>query len=179
MDIGARIRRLRVASGLTMTALAKETGLTASFISQAERNTVTPSIPSVQKIAGALNTSISAFFDETRQPKRVVQRHDRRQIRFPREGVVDYLLSPKLSGRLQAVLTNAPPGTGSLEYYSHESDEEFVFVLKGQIRIWVDREIYDLNTGDTITFESRLPHRWKVIGTSTARILWVMTPPSY
>src|SRR6266849_1185675 len=112
MDIGARIRRLRVAGGLTMAALAKKTDLTVSFISQAERNTVTPSIPSIQKIARALNTSVSAFFDEVRHPKRVVQVRDRRQIRFPREGVVDYLLSPKLSGRLQAVLTDAPPGTG-------------------------------------------------------------------
>jgi transcriptional regulator with XRE-family HTH domain len=179
MDIGARIRRLRVASGLTMAALAKRTNLTVSFISQAERNTVTPSIPSIQKIAGALNTSVSAFFDEVRHPKRVVQVRDRRQIRFPREGVIDYLLSPKLSGRLQAILTDAPPGTGSHEYYSHESDEEFVLVLKGRIRISVDKEIYDLNSGDTITFESRLPHKWKTIGTSTARILWVMTPPSY
>ncbi len=179
MDIGARIRKLRVTSGLTMGALAKRTSLTVSFISQAERNTVTPSIPSIQKIAGALNTSVSAFFDEARKPKRVVKLRDRRQIRFPREGVVDYLLSPKLSGRLQAILTDAPPGTGSLEYYSHESDEEFVFVLRGRIRIWIDREIYDLHAGDTITFESRLPHRWRTMGTSTTRILWVMTPPSY
>ena len=179
MDIGARIRRLRVNGGLTMAALAKATGLTASFISQVERNTVTPSIPSIQKLAHALNTSVSAFFDETRRPKRVVPQRDRRQIRFPREGVVDYLLSPTLSGRLQAVLTEAPAGTGSPEYYSHESDEEFVFVLRGRIRIWINRDVYDLQTGDTITFESRLPHKWKVMGSSTTRILWVMTPPSY
>jgi len=93
--------------------------------------------------------------------------------------VVDYLLSPTLSGRLQAVLTEAPPGTGSPDYYSHESDEEFVLVLKGRIRIWIDGDVYDLHAGDTVTFESRLPHKWKVAGPSTARILWVMTPPSY
>ncbi len=179
MNIGARIRRLRVNGGLTMASLAKTTGLTASFISQAERNTVTPSITSVQKIARALNTSVSAFFDESRRPRRVVARRDRRQIRFPREGVIDYLLSPTLSGRLQAVLTECPPGMGSAQYYSHESDEEFVFVLKGRVRLWVDRDVYDLHTGDTITFESRPPHKWKAVGSSVARILFVMTPPSY
>jgi len=84
VDIGARIRRLRTNGGLTMAALAKATGLTPSFISQVERNTVTPSIPSIQKLARALNTSVSAFFDETRRPKRVVPQRARRQIRFPR-----------------------------------------------------------------------------------------------
>src|SRR4030095_15694718 len=62
VDLGARIRALRLARGETLRKLAAEAGVTESFLSQVERGVASPSIASVQRIARALGTSIAELF---------------------------------------------------------------------------------------------------------------------
>mgnify|MGYP001605049467 FL=1 len=64
MKIGYRIKDLRTQQRVTLKELAKGTGLTASFLSQLERNLASPSVASLEKIAGALNTKVSNFFEK-------------------------------------------------------------------------------------------------------------------
>lgn len=164
-----------------MADLAKKVGVTPGFISQIERDLSNPSIDSIQKIAKALGASVSSFFEEMGPRNgRVVRRAERRQVVFPRAGVTDYLLSPSLSGFLQVIHTEvAPRGGSGPEPYRHDSDEECAVVLKGRMRFWVGDEEDTLEAGDSITFESRIPHRWENIGRGKLQVLWVMTPPSY
>ena len=99
---------------------------------------------------------------------------DRRVIR--ERGVVDFLLSPTRTGRLEVLETLVEPRGGSGEAYAHPGDEECVIVLEGSFRVWVDGTCHDLSPGDAITFSSRTPHRWENPGTSETRVLWVLTP---
>ena len=69
-------------------------------------------------------------------------------------------------------------GTGD-EAYAHESDEECVIVLEGELDLWLGETRYHLEAGDTITHSSRLPHWNRNNGTTTTRVLFVITPPSY
>jgi mannose-6-phosphate isomerase-like protein (cupin superfamily) len=72
------------------------------------------------------------------------------------------------------------PGQGSGEEpYTHESDEECVIILEGRLEFWVGDDAYLLDAGDSILFESRVPHRNENPGPGPARVLWVTTPPSY
>ena len=68
---------------------------------------------------------------------------------------------------------------GGEEPYAHDSDEECVIVLKGRMHFWVGDEFYDLNEGDSLLFESRIPHRNRNPGVTKAEVLWIATPPSY
>jgi mannose-6-phosphate isomerase-like protein (cupin superfamily) len=70
------------------------------------------------------------------------------------------------------------PRSGSGESYTHEG-EEFLYVLRGELRISVAEEEYRLKPGDSFYFESATPHRWFNPGRTETRVLWVNTPPTF
>lgn len=179
MSFGQRIRALRLRQQLTLVELARQSGYTAGFISQVERDITNPSITSLRKIAASLGEPVSTFLSESTPKNPVVRRHERRPIMFFRDRATDFVLTPSLVGKLQVIYTEALPGGGSgNQPQTHESDEEFALVLKGQLRFWVGDDEYLLETGDSITLPSRVPHRWENAGRGKAEILWAMTPPS-
>ena len=92
----------------------------------------------------------------------------------------EYMITPPDSRRLQVIMGVIEPGAGSgREPYTHNSDEECVIVLKGRVHVRVADDSYELSKGDSVTFESRLPHSYRNPGPGRSEVLWVMTPPSY
>jgi transcriptional regulator with XRE-family HTH domain len=180
-DFGATLRRLREARRLPLKEVAARSGLTQSFLSQVERNLTSPSVASLRRIAQALGIPLAALFQGPVLPQgRVVRRSDRRQFVHPKRQWRDFLLTPNLTGKLQVILSVIEPGGGSGEEpYAHDSDEECVVILQGRLEFWVGSEGYLLEEGDTIVFESRVPHRNRNPGPNQAEVLWIMTPPSY
>jgi transcriptional regulator with XRE-family HTH domain len=180
VDLGARIRTLRLAHGATLRQLAAEAGVTESFLSQVERGVASPSIASVQRIARALGTSIADLFAEDETAGIVVRVRDRHRIVYPGLGAVDEFLTRATDGRLQVIMSTIEPGGGTgPEPYTHDSDEEVVVVIAGVLDLWVGDEHYLLETGDAITHSSRIPH-WNVNnGTEPATVLFCLTPPSF
>ena len=180
LQLGPRIRALRQARGFTLRELAERAGVTESFLSQVEREVTSPSIASVQRIAGALDLAIAELFVEEAPHGRVVRRADRRRIAYPGLGAVDEFLTSGLDGRLQVILSTIEPGGGTGdEPYAHDSDEEVVIVLSGSLELWVADERHLLGEGDAITYSSRLPHRNRNAGDGLAVILFCCTPPSF
>jgi transcriptional regulator with XRE-family HTH domain len=180
LQLGPRIRTLRQARRLTLRDVADRAGVTESFLSQVERDVTSPSIATVQRIAGALDLSIAQLFAEEPSSGRVVRREARRRIAYPGLKAVDEFLTSNMAGRLQVILSTIEPGGGTGEEpYTHDSDEEVVVVLSGTLDLWVADEHYLLREGDAITFPSRLPH-WNVNrGDSPTTVLFCVTPPSF
>ena len=180
VDLGARIRALRLARGATLRQLAAQAGVTESFLSQVERGVASPSIASVQRIARALGQSIAELFAADDRAGIVVRAADRRRVAYQGLGAVDEFLTRGTDGRLQVILSTIQPGGGTGdEAYSHESDEEVVVVLEGALDLWVGPEHFRLETGDAVTHSSRLPHRNTNPGPGVARVLFCITPPSF
>ena len=180
VELGPRLRRLRIARSLTLRELAQRAGVTESFVSQVERGVATPSIASVQRIARGLGFSIADLFAEVESVGQVVRAAERRRISYPGLGAVDEFLTRGKGGRLQVIMSTVEPGGGTGdEPYTHESDEEVVIVLEGELDLWVGDEHFHLEAGDAVTHSSRIPHRNTNNGTSPARILFCSTPPSY
>jgi transcriptional regulator with XRE-family HTH domain len=180
LQLGPRIRALRQARGFTLRELAERAGVTESFLSQVEREVTSPSIASVQRIAGALDLAIAELFVEEAPHGRVVRRADRRRIAYPGLGAVDEFLTSGLDGRLQVILSTIEPGGGTGdEPYAHDSDEEVVIVLSGRLELWVADEHHVLEEGDTATYSSRLKHWNRNTGDTTAVVLFCVTPPSF
>jgi len=180
VDLGARIRALRLARHETLRQLAARAGVTESFLSQVERGVASPSIASVQRIARALDTSIAELFAADESAGTVVRVQDRRKIVYQGLGAVDEFLTRGTDGRLQVIYSTIQPGGGTGdEAYTHDSDEEVVVVLEGALDLWVGAEHYRLETGDAVTHPSRVPHRNTNPGPGVARVLFCITPPSF
>jgi transcriptional regulator with XRE-family HTH domain len=180
-DLGLTIRRLRESRQLSLKEVAARSGLTQSFLSQVERNLTSPSVASLRKVAQAFGVPLTELFQGPVIPEnRVVRRAERRQLIHPSRQWRDYLLTPSLTGKLQVILSVIEPGGGSGEEpYAHDSDEECVIVLRGRLEFWVGPDRYVLEEGDSIVFESRIPHRNRNAGPEQAEVLWITTPPSY
>ena len=75
MEIGVKIKQLRLQRGLTQEELAARTELTKGFISQLERDLTSPSIATLMDILAALGTDVAGFFRES-QDEQVVYSSD-------------------------------------------------------------------------------------------------------
>ncbi|HJP88230.1 MAG TPA: XRE family transcriptional regulator [Candidatus Limnocylindrales bacterium] len=180
VDLGARIRALRLARGQTLRQLAAEAGVTESFLSQVERGVASPSIATVQRIARALGQSIAELFAADGRAGSLVRAGERRRVVYQGLGAIDEFLTRSTDGKLQVILSTIEPGGGTGdEPYTHDSDEEVVIVLEGSLDLWVGAEHYRLEAGDAVTHASRIPHRNTNPGPGVARVLFCITPPSY
>lgn len=178
--LGASIRRARKRRGLTIQRVAEISGLSISFISQVERDLVSPSVNSLQKISRALGMQIGGFFEDQGRAGRVIRAHERPRLIYPDRAEEEYLLTPVKSKKLQVLYYRLKPGATSGETpYSHDSDEECGIVLRGSLEVSVAGETYTLHAGDAITFESHLPHAWRNGSDEVCEALWVVTPPGY
>jgi mannose-6-phosphate isomerase-like protein (cupin superfamily) len=154
--------------------------VTESFLSQVERGVTTPSIASLRRIARALGLAIADLFVEPEPAGLVVRAGERRRIAYPGLGAVDEFLTRGPGGRLQVIMSIVQPGGGTGEEpYTHDSDEEVLVVLEGELDLWVGDEHFHLEAGDAVTHSSRLPHRNTNRGSRPARILFCITPPSF
>lgn len=185
-NIGVKLRELRTAKGKTINQIAKETGLTSSFISQFERGLTTASIASIQRITKALNENLSSLFtdddpqviDQNQKPV-VMRKSQRRILTYPSpENTVDYLLTG-LGGRFEVIYSKVEPGGGSGEPYTHDSDEECIIIIRGIMEVIIGELKYVLEEGDSVTFCSRIPHGWKNAGSDSLEVIWVIAPPTY
>jgi transcriptional regulator with XRE-family HTH domain len=180
--LGTRIRALRKRRGLTLTALAEQSALTAGYISQLERNLAYPSIPALFNIARSLGVTIQWFFASEAPVNEadrgyVVRRSARTSLNYE-DGIIDELLSPQPLRQLEMLHSRFPPGTYNEESYSHEG-EEAGYVLSGEFELWVGDRHFHLKEGDSFAFSSREPHRYGNPGDQDALILWVITPPTF
>ena len=181
--IGSRMRELRKARKLTLKELAAETGLSVGYLSQLERQDADPSIRALNVIGKALGVGINWFFptpEEQTDPDAdlVVRAGERRTLRFS-SGLKDELLSPSLSGQLEMVLTTFEPGAGSGEELYHHTGEEAGYVAEGQLEVTVGDRVVLLQAGDTVQFQSTIPHRYHNPGPGRTVLVWAVTPPHY
>ena len=178
--IGASLRSVRRGRGLTLRQVAEASGVTESFLSQVERDIASPSIATLRRLAGALGTSIGVILDQAGPHGQLVRASERRVVTYPGLNARDEFLTDGSDGRLQVIMSVVEPGGGTgPEAYTHESDEECLIVLEGSLDLWVGAEHHRLDEGDAIRYSSRVPHRNQNPGPGTARILFVITPPSF
>lgn len=181
IKIGEEIKRLRKEKGLKISDLATKSNLSAGMISQVERDMVSPSISTLWKITQALNVSIGYFFDE--EPKTdtslIVRRNERKKISASNNNAMYELLSPDLNRKIEFLYITIKPGdSSSLELLTHEGEEGGI-VIKGTLKILMEDKEYILNEGDSIYFDSTIPHRYVNIGEEICESIWAMTPPSF
>ena len=180
--LGERIRGLRKRRKMTLAELAKEAGLSTGYISQVERNLAFPSIPALVNLARSLGVTVQWFFAGTSHvpPEEhgyVIRRGNRLKIQYER-GIVDELLTPKMSLQVEMIYTRLPPGTESAESYTHTGDG-VGFVISGELEIWVGERHFHLHEGDSCSYSAGEPHRYRNPGACEAIVMWAISPPNF
>ncbi|MFW5942719.1 MAG: helix-turn-helix domain-containing protein, partial [Chloroflexota bacterium] len=133
---------------MSLRDLAAEVGLTASFISQVERNLASPSIDSLRSIAKALDEPLFFFLLEPDEEERVIRRDQRRKLISSDSNVTYELLTP-LNKKMEVVLTKLEPGDGSIPIIHHQDTEECIYVLEGELEVGLVDQTYTLSGGDS------------------------------
>jgi DNA-binding transcriptional MerR regulator/quercetin dioxygenase-like cupin family protein len=174
--IGPRLRRLRTQRALSLAEVAAAAEISVGFLSALERSQMSASVGTLRRLARFYRTNILDFFDATESNTRLV-RPPKRKVLEAGPGVRMELLAWG-NKVMEPHLFRIEPQAGSGESYAHEG-EEFLFVLRGELKIALDGEEYHLKRGDSFYFESATPHHWKNPGRSETWLLWVNTPPTF
>jgi DNA-binding transcriptional MerR regulator/quercetin dioxygenase-like cupin family protein len=176
-SLGQQLARLRHQQRLTLSQVARKTGLSVSFVSSLERRQANASIATLQKLAHLYKTNVLSFFGGRESKSRLVRPRERKILQ-PTPGVKMELLALGNTA-MEPHLFRIAPGAGSGGSYHHEG-EEFIYVLQGKLEIWLDEiERYILGEGDSLYFESSHAHRWRSLNKKETLLLWINTPPTF
>jgi len=173
-EIGPRLRKLRKRRGLSLRALAGLCGLSANTISLVERGKTSPSVATLHRLATALGVSMTFFFEEEAQRDVVFVKADRRVQTRSDSVIMENLGSGLRAQTMEPLLVTLPPGAGSGDDPIVHLGHEFVFCLEGEIEYEIRDDRYLLDAGDSLIFESHLPHRWRNASDSPSTILLIL-----
>jgi transcriptional regulator with XRE-family HTH domain len=177
---GSMIRRMRKSQGLTLADLAGKAEVSLSFLSQVERGIINPSINSLRRIALALNTPLSLFFDESASTNGPVVRKNERKVLVNRDSRLVYqLLSSDQNPRIQFLLSRLENGATSAEVLMAHKGDEAALVLQGECRIELGERRHDLHEGDSIYITENSPHRFTNTGSAPLIIVSAISPPGF
>jgi transcriptional regulator with XRE-family HTH domain len=178
VDVGRRVRELRVRRGLVIEDLARKTGLSKPYISQVETGKASPSLQTVQKLAQALGVPLTYLFLEDAFACHVTRPAERRAVSFGAPDKLVFFLSAPNRG-LEMLLLEIPSGyTAGGRTHSHEG-EECHWVLDGTITAVQGDQRFVLAPGDSFHWDGSLPHRIENHGPDVARLLVARTPPGF
>ncbi len=182
-NLGHVIRTARRESKRTLMQVAQEANLSISFLSQGERNLLSPSVSALKRIADVLKIPAGSLMfgleSGSRGPNITLIRADgRKRIVFPQSHIAYEMLTPDLRRRMSIFWLDAPPHSQSGPPFSHEG-EDAVVVLKGSLKVEIGGVWHELKKGDSLYFNSELPHRWVNETGRPAQVMWISTPPSF
>lgn len=186
-DVGARLKEIRVAAGLSQRDLAIRAGVTHGLISMIEQNRNSPSVASLRKILGGVSMTMADFFQErAREKHKVFYGPDELIDLTSRLGSLNGQKNKRMTLRqvgnarehgLQILHERYEPGADTgptmLEHTSHEGG----IVISGELEVTVGDQVQILRAGDAYLFDSRIPHRFRNIGTEICEVVSACTPP--
>jgi len=180
-DIGKTLRRIREERKRSLTAVSRDCGVSASFLSQAERGLCSISIETLERVCRQLGISLTEFFGQVERSRAAaagippVLRADEQRAVCLSDAAIKYrFLSREFAGRLFEVVIGEIPPDYMFPPASHEG-EEFGYILSGNLRLDLDGEEHLLSSGDSYHFGPFELHGYEALGREPVRILWVQT----
>ena len=177
MDIGHKIKQLRVQNGLTLEELASRSELTKGFLSQLERNLTSPSISTLEDILEALGNSLSDFFKEEKDEQTVFQKKDF-FVDERDDYTINWIVPNTQKNDMEPILIEIPQGGKSFSVRPH-GGEEFGYVVDGTAVLIAGDKRYVIKKGETFYMTGKDFHYITNEKAKTAKIIWVSTPPLF
>lgn len=189
--LGAKLRGEREGQGIAVRELARRLGVSPSLISQIERGLVTPSVGTLWSMTTELGLTMDELFRTAEQegpragrgadgrPLRVadpLQRGDRRKSIRLAGGVAWERLTAEPDDALEFLYVKYEAGAESCpeDSFLRHGGREYAYLLEGRLGVQIGFERYELGPGDSISFDSQIPHRLWAIGKKPAIAIWVI-----
>lgn len=180
MDIGEKLRQMRLQRGLTQEDMADRCELSKGFISQVERNLASPSIATLMDMLECLGSSLSQFFSEAKDEKIVFAPQDM-FVKEDAEGLrgsITWLVPDAQKNSMEPILVELDEAGESYPLPPHEG-EEFGYVLSGSIHLVMGEKKTRVRTGCSFCIHPRETHCIVNAGKTKAKVLWVSNPPIF
>ena len=180
MNIGNKIRQLRIKNGLTQEELAARAELTKGFISQVERDITSLSISTLVDVLECLGTNLKDFFSDYEDDKIVFSKEDV-FIQEDKElgNSIQWIVPNAQKNEMEPIILSLAPG-GSTDMDDPHAGEEFGFVLAGAVLLHLGQQKYKCKKGESFYYKANNPHKIENVSQEReAKILWVSTPPSF
>jgi len=178
-ELGQRLRKVRESKKITLRGLARTIGVTPSLLSQIENGKVSPSLSTLRKILDALGETLFSIFQDNEKIENmyVIRKDERKKIIVSK--ALHYEVLTTKNDSITMFIVYLEPGEGSGEdFYVHKGIEAGL-ILQGRMEITIGDKVFVLEKGDSITYPSNVPHRWRNIGKEKAIGIWVVSPPSF
>ena len=191
-NLGENLRSIRLQKKMTLQELSQMSKVSKSQLSQIERNVSVPTVAKLQKIAEALDVKFSNLLPENGDSSsdaylannsekanriNVVRKGERKKIIMP-WGATYEMLCPDLQHKIEFIYLHYPVGATPKDQYTHEGEECGV-VLEGTFKGTFGAMEVILEPGDSIYYDSTIPHYWEAVGDTDVRAIWAITPPSF
>lgn len=180
MNIGEKIKDLRIKNSLTQEELADRCELTKGFISQVERDLTSPSISTLVDILEGLGTNLKDFFnDDSKDEKIVFTKEDV----FESENddlkyILKWLIPNAQKNTMEPILLELEPG-GESKHQNPYEGEEFGYVLKGSVYLHIGEKKLKLKKGESFYYHANETHYLSNASKNESHILWVSCPPNF
>ena len=181
--IGDKLRALRLRKKMGLVELGRHTGLSAAMLSKVERGKLFPTLPTLLRIALVFSVGLEYFFydDQKRhvvgivrraQRKRFPERPDGRDISFYFESL-DFAAVERKLNAYYAEFQPLQPGKARLHRHT---GVEFLSVLRGRLELHIGTEEHILKSGDSIYFDSSLPHSYRRVSQKPCSAIVITAP---
>ena len=178
MELGDKIKQLRLQCELTQEELANRCELSKGYISQLENDLTSPSIATLTDILTALGTNLKEFFTENETEEKIVFHEEDFIEKITDEMTLNWVVPNAQKNIMEPLLVTLNPYMQTEEDVPHEG-EEFGFVLEGEITIHIGKKKYVVKKGESFYYTADKVHY--IINTKQvkATYIWISSPPSF
>ena len=181
--IGERLRALRLKKKMGLVELGKHTGLSPALLSKLERGRLFPTLPTLLRIALVFSVGLEYFFAGARDKPliAIVRKKERVQLPDrPGPGAVMYRFESldfaATERRFNSYYADFQPASAEkLRPHAHPG-VEFILVVQGALGLQVGTDEYVLDSGDSVYFDSSVPHAYRRAAGRTCSAVVVTAP---
>ncbi|MBR4068248.1 MAG: helix-turn-helix transcriptional regulator [Clostridia bacterium] len=177
MEIGHKLRELRLQRGLTQEEMADRCELSKGFISQVERDQASPSIATLKDMLECLGVSLQTFFSDGGKEKIVFAPQDMFE-KEDEEKKITWLVPDAQKNSMEPILLELRPG-GKSSVLPPYDGEEFGYVLSGQVVLVSGKRRHTIKKGSSFCLHPNATHHLENTSKNPASVLWISTPPSF
>ena len=176
MQIGKKIKQLRLKKGLTQEELGERTDLSKGFISQLERDINSPSIETLFAILNVLGSKPKDFFDDEHVRTKVVYTREEQTLYEDEEKnyKLRWLISESNENEMEPVHISLGEN-GQFKEFEPSLSQTFIYVLQGKVRLTLGKQHYDAKKGESIYFEASDTHLLENASEEEAQVIYVAT----
>lgn len=177
--VGERLREFRKHRRLTLSSVAAAADISVGHLSMIERDRSSASISVLRRLSHVLGIQISQLFDAdeslTIQPIRKANRP-----RLESEpGANKFLVSPVPLKAFEVYVGEFDAGASTGDHdYVHGDSQELLIVTEGSVELYLDGATHQLAEGDSIEFQSSMPHKISNTDGGISKVVWVISPPT-